>query len=135
MPRVASATDGAAPPRPAKLLGLTTSPSKAKTDTKKPPTAKRTTYSTASSLSPAFPKEGCAVAGLKFRSGIAGTGPKSALQQRAHDKAGNNVAPPVGQHDDARQGQADSNHVGGAPGTRRHRAGGRGQRAHVQGVA
>src|SRR5579863_3783016 len=36
--RVASATEGAAPNNPAKLLGLRTSPSTAKADTKRPPT-------------------------------------------------------------------------------------------------
>src|SRR5277367_1940003 len=36
--RVASATEGAAPNSPAKLLGLRTSPNTAKADTKRPPT-------------------------------------------------------------------------------------------------
>src|ERR1700678_3629644 len=39
--RVARATDGAAPKRPAKLLGLKTVPSTAKAETKSPPTRKR----------------------------------------------------------------------------------------------
>src|SRR5258705_197061 len=45
MPSVASATDGAAPKRPAKVLGRRTSPSMAKADTTAPPTMKRRTYS------------------------------------------------------------------------------------------
>jgi hypothetical protein len=45
MASVASATDGAAPNRPAKLLGRRTSLSTAKADTMTPPTRKRTRYS------------------------------------------------------------------------------------------
>jgi hypothetical protein len=44
MPSVASATDGAAPNRPAKLFGRRMSPTVTNADTTMPPTKKRTTY-------------------------------------------------------------------------------------------
>src|SRR5882757_8703212 len=50
MPSVARATDGAAPKRPAKVLGRRTSPSMAKVNTTTPPTMKRRRYSVISLL-------------------------------------------------------------------------------------
>src|SRR5438105_12062928 len=48
MVRVASATDGAAPNKPAKLLGRKRSPRTAKIETANPPMKKRMTYSVTS---------------------------------------------------------------------------------------